>query len=403
VQSDCPAREKFGYGGDLNATCEAFIYNFDMNSFYRKTVYDWADAMNDSIFIDTAPFVDTRYCGLSWESAFIITQYYLYLYYNDIDFIKEMYALDKKWMEKAARIHPEGIVDEGLGDHESLQPVPPELIGTCHYLLCTRIMRQFASLMGDRKGESAYKELGKKLKNIIREEFWDKPVKEEINRQTLFASLLYYDIIPPEETGAALDSLMKAVNSAPAGHFTTGIFGTKYILEAISKYLAPDKVFEIVNSTEFPGWGHMTDRGATTLWETWKESDNVYSNCHPMFGSVSEWFYRWLGGIKPDPEFPGFQKFSLSPSTPANLDHVNCSYHSPHGKIVSYWEKEDNGCTYQFEIPAGSAASVTIHVGTNQNVIIEKLSEPGFDSGRIPGLQSGNFELTEGNYRVKVK
>jgi alpha-L-rhamnosidase len=38
VQSDCPAREKFAYGGDLNATCESFMYNFDMQDFYRKTV-----------------------------------------------------------------------------------------------------------------------------------------------------------------------------------------------------------------------------------------------------------------------------------------------------------------------------------------------------------------------------
>jgi alpha-L-rhamnosidase len=37
----------------------------------------------------------------------------------------------------------------------------------------------------------------------------------------------------------------------------------------------------------------MLDRGATTLWETWKESDNVYSNCHPMFGSVDEWILKY--------------------------------------------------------------------------------------------------------------
>ena len=79
VQSDCAAREKFGYGGDLNATSESFIYNFDMKSFYRKTVYDWVDAINDSIFVDTAPFVGIQYCGLSWESAFLTTQYYLLL------------------------------------------------------------------------------------------------------------------------------------------------------------------------------------------------------------------------------------------------------------------------------------------------------------------------------------
>ena len=41
----------------------------------------------------------------------------------------------------------------------------------------------------------------------------------------------------------------------------------------------------------------MLDRGATTLWETWRESDDVYSNCHPMFGSVDEWILRF--GMKP--------------------------------------------------------------------------------------------------------
>jgi len=60
VQSDCPGREKFGYGGDLNATCEAFMYNFNMQTFYRKTLYDWVDAMMDTCFIDTAPYVGLR-------------------------------------------------------------------------------------------------------------------------------------------------------------------------------------------------------------------------------------------------------------------------------------------------------------------------------------------------------
>jgi alpha-L-rhamnosidase len=80
VQSDCPGRERFGYGGDLNATADAFIYNFGMHSFYRKTLYDWLDAMKDSTFIDTSPFVGLKGCGMSWESAFIITQNKLLLY-----------------------------------------------------------------------------------------------------------------------------------------------------------------------------------------------------------------------------------------------------------------------------------------------------------------------------------
>ena len=91
---------------------------------------------------------------------------------------------------------------------------------------------------------------------------------------------------------------------------TTGIFGTPYALEAISEYLSPQITINIVNSGDYPGWGYMVEQGATTLWETWKESDNIYSNSHPMFGSVTEWFYRWLGGIRPDPSIQALRNFS---------------------------------------------------------------------------------------------
>jgi alpha-L-rhamnosidase len=403
VQSDCPAREKFGYGGDLNATSETFICNFDMQSFYRKTIYDWTDAMNDSIFVDTAPYVGIEYCGLSWESAFLTTQYYLYLYYNDVELVREMYDFNKNWMEKAARIHPEGWVDSGLGDHESLIPVPVELTGTSHYLQCAGIMQEFASVMNDSEAEREYAQLALKIKSRLKEEFWNKPVTEKINRQTLFATLLYYDIVPKEETGTAIDSLLNAIEQAPAGHFTTGIFGTKYILEVLSKYVSPEKVFQIVNSTEFPGWGFMIGNGATTLWETWKESDNVYSNCHPMFGSVSEWFYRWLGGIQPDPEYPGFEKFRLTPAVPEGLNHVNCTYHSPYGEIGSSWEKENGTCTYRFEIPAGTTAGVNLQPESSQEVSIEKDQDEDFVPEQIDRLKTGHFELSEGKYTVTIK
>ncbi len=402
VQSDCAAREKFGYGGDLNATSESFIYNFDMNSFYRKTVYDWVDAINDSVFIDTAPYVGIRYCGLSWESAFITTQYNLYLYYNDTDLVKEMYDLDKKWMDKAARIHPEGIVDEGLGDHESLEPVPVQLIGSCHYLLCARIMQEFALLMDDKESSTKYGQLAKRIEEQIRKDFWEKPYTGKINRQTLFASLLYYDIIPPGETAAAADSLMKAVRQGPSGHFTTGIFGTKYILDAMSKYISPERVFDLVNSREFPGWGHMIDKGATTIWETWKESDNTYSNCHPMFGTVTEWFYRWPGGIKPDPQYPGFRRFSLTPFVPEKLDSVNCKYASPFGMIVSNWKKEKNSVIYRFEIPQGTSAAIVVKMKASNHITIKKDQASGFNPEMIKGLTTGNFELGEGKYTITV-
>jgi len=189
-------REKFGYGGDLNATSEAFIYNFDMQEFYRKTIYDWVDAINDTGFVDTAPYVGIKYCGLSWESAFLITQYNLFLYYNDTTIIRELYDLDLKWMKKTKRLHPDGIVETGLSDHESLKPVPVQLTGTAHYLQCARIMKTFASFMGDIEHEKEFGKLAENLVAKIYNNFWKVPVTNPINKRTLFATLLYHYIIP---------------------------------------------------------------------------------------------------------------------------------------------------------------------------------------------------------------
>ena len=72
-----------------------------------------------------------------------------------------MYRFNKRWMDKVARLHPEGIVHTGLSDHESLSFVPVELIGTLHYLQSARIMKEFAGIMKDQESKSKYNQTNK--------------------------------------------------------------------------------------------------------------------------------------------------------------------------------------------------------------------------------------------------
>jgi alpha-L-rhamnosidase len=48
-------------------------------------------------------------------------------------------------------------------------------------------------------------------------------------------------------------------------------------------------------------------------------------------------------------EIKGFEKFVLAPAVPKDLGHVNSSYISPYGKIVSNWKKSDNKVHYELE------------------------------------------------------
>lgn len=373
-----------------------------MQSFYRKTIYDWIDAINDTVFVDTAPYVGIEYCGISWESAFLTTQHYLYLYYNDIEIVKELYEFNKKWMNKVARLHPEVIIDFGLGDHESLTPVPVQLTGTCHYLKCAEIMYEFSDLMNDVEGKNHYSLLINKIRTKLKEYFWDNPVDNNINKQTLYSSLLYYNVIPENGISAAVDSLLQSLHDSPSNHFTTGIFGTKYILDVLSEYVSPEFVLQIVNDNRYPGWGYMIDRGATTIWETWKESENIYSNCHPMFGSVSEWFYKWLGGIKVNKNYPGFERFTLSPSFSNQISSMNCTYHSPNGRIVSNWRIINDEIIYEIEIPERSIATVELNKNAYLKIVVNSNdNQPNYSLENITA-DNESFDLKQGIYTITL-
>jgi alpha-L-rhamnosidase len=399
VQSDCPAREKFGYGGDINATAEAYIYNYDMQDIYRKIIRDWVDAMKSEGFVDTAPFVGIEYCGLSWESAFLFLQNELLIHYGDKHLIHEMYKIDGEWMKKIGRLHPNLVVDSGLSDHESLVKVPVELTGTCHYYQIARIMARFAAVNDDQAGVMLYTNLAERIRTRILDLFWDKPDLEVPNKQTLLATLLASDVLNATDQGVAMDRLLSVLKESDY-HVTTGIFGTKYLLDALSAHGRTDIAFRIVNQAGFPGWRYMIDNGATTIWETWKESDNTFSQNHPMFGSVSGWYHKWLGGIQPDPENPGERSVILKPRPVTDLDSLSVEKFFPSGSLVSHWWWKEKILFFDFTIPEGLKVN-WVPASMNQEIIVRQTPQ-GWDFTR--NRKPGGIHLGKaGRYVFEVK
>jgi Bacterial alpha-L-rhamnosidase. len=99
VQSDCPGREKMGYGADMVVTANAFMYNYDMSQFYSKAVRDFANEQRPKGGItEIAPFtgIDDRGYGdlsgpLGWQLAFPYLQNQLYSFYGDTRIIGQNY------------------------------------------------------------------------------------------------------------------------------------------------------------------------------------------------------------------------------------------------------------------------------------------------------------------------
>ena len=72
-----------------------------------------------------------------------------------------------------------------------------------------------------------------------------------------------------------------------------------------------DIAWHMLTKTSYPSFGFMIAEGATTLWENWAKEKG--SHCHPMYGSVSAWFYRVLAGLQLDDAAPAFKHFRVRP------------------------------------------------------------------------------------------
>ena len=385
VQSDCPHRERFGYGGDLAVTSEAYMMNYDMATFYAKVVRDWQDsARPDGMLTDTAPFVGIQYCGIAWAMAHPLLQRQLYQYYGDRQLIEEQYQTARRWLDLEAKKNPNGIVEEGLSDHEGLAPAPAPAMVTPLFAGSARTVSELAAIL-DREAESQqYERLYQQIQKTYLERFLD-PSSGKIGpgTQASQAFALYLGLVPEEQRAAVLQYLLDDIRLRHDGHLSTGIFGTKFMLDVLSRAGEADLAATVVDQKTYPGWGYMLENGATSLWEHWKGSDNTYSHNHPMFGSVSEWFYHWLGGIQPAAEAAGFDQIIIRPQVVRDLNWVRCSYNSVRGPIVCNWKLVGNRLKLEAEIPANTKALVYVPASDPSQV-----KEGGKPVARSPGVQS---------------
>ena len=368
VQSDCPHRERFGYGGDIVATSETFMNNFDMSGFYEKTVNDFADAaQSDGGLTETAPYVGISDEGLGgksgpveWGSALPVLLLQLHQYYGNIDLIKQKYPIAKKWVDFMTEHADHGIISATIGDHESIDPKIEASSATAYYYYNTKLLVQFATLLNKQDDVAKYTALAADIKAAFIAKFFEHSTGNvDIHTAAAQAYALYFKLIPEESTAAVLKVLLNNITILNKGHISSGIFGTKFILEVLSKAGYSDIAYKMVTKKTFPGWGYMLENGATTLWEHWALSDNTYSHNHPMFGTVSEWFYRYLAGIRPADDAIGFNKIIIQPQT-ANLQWAKASYKSVLGKISVDWKKTGDLLTLDVTIPVNGSAMVYI-------------------------------------------
>ena len=175
--------------------------------------------------------------------------------------------------------------------------------------------------------------------------------------QTENALALSLGVVPQEYCTRVAENIFRDA-VARNHHCTGGNIGYRHIFYVLAEYGYADEVLRILKNPEYPGWGYMLEKDATTVWERWEAEmqNEMHSFDHPMFGSYDAFFYRFLGGISVDEDAFACDRISIEPVFTGQLDHVDCTMDTVRGKIVSRWKRSGKGIEMHLEIPPQTTA-----------------------------------------------
>lgn len=377
--TDCPHREKGAYTGDGQVIAETSMHDFHMAQMYIKWLDDMRDAQEpDGRIPNTAPtLVGGMGGGVGWGSAYILIPWWMHHYYNDTRILEEHYPTMKRYIEylrnlarideKPEEAHIINFFEEywySLGEWQSpgRSDCPNhDVVNTFYYYYDTWLMSQIADILGHKKDAEQFMTLS----DTIKEEFNKKFFNPETNLYGLDSTYQTYqlialagDLVPEAHRENVIQTIVDDIH-ARDNHLNTGIIGTKYLWPVLANAGYNNLAYEVATRETYPGYGFWILNNSTTLLESWHGT----TGNHQMFGSVVEYFYKYLAGIQSPMEGnteKGYKHVHIQPYVPDKLEAVSASVHTVSGEIKSAWEKNAGGFRVAVTIPANTTASLVI-------------------------------------------
>ena len=404
IPTDCPQRdERQGWLGDRSAESRGESYLFDVAAFYRKWVTDMADAQKESGSVpDVAPSYWPFYNdGIVWPSSFVIIPHMLYDVYGDTAALRLNYAAMRKWADYMAGFLEGGIMPKNTYGDWCVPPESPELIhskdpgrqtrgellSTAYYYYDLTLMARAADLLGESADASRYRNLAGTVRDAFNRKYFDAAKGYYDNgTQTSCVLPLAFDMVPAEERGRVFGHLVWKIDTESRGHIGTGLVGGQWLMRVLSDNGRADLAYRIASQKDYPGWGYMVSKGATTIWELWNgdtADPAMNSGNHLMLaGDLAIWMHAYLAGIRPDPAAPGFKKIIIRPTPAGDLIWARATYESAHGTIRSSWSRGGERLSLELTIPPNTTATVYVPAGKAADV-----TEGGMPLDKAPGVK----------------
>jgi len=410
--TDCPHREKIGWSGDAQLVAEAGLFTFDVIPAYLKWMDDFKDEQReDGRLPGIIPTSGWGYThgkdnhpggyGPQWEGVFMEIPWQMYLFTGDTAIIDRYYSSFTRYVDHLEAYSEDFLLNYGIDDHKQLEPLTDgPYLSSAFFYYFSDMMSEMAAITGKKEDQEKYDRLAEKVKTAFNQRYYDSGNAVYAHGgQTPMALALYLGLVEEENREQVFQNLLAEIDRKD-GHIDAGVLGTKAVLNVLIEHGEDQVIYEMADKREFPGWGYWIDElGATTLFQNW---DGSQSRNHIMFGSIADYFYKGLAGIRPEKESSGFKHFAIKPMIDNDISNVEAGFESVHGLISSHWEKTEDAFVLDVSIPANTSARVLVPVRDNGSVRVNG-QEPDEKDFEVHPDGYHVFEVGSGQYHFVVE
>ena len=398
VPTDCPQRnERLGWTADTQVFTETGTFFANTTTFFHKWMRDMRDSQSEvGGFPGVAPWgqYGNEMMRLGWADAGVIVPWTVWKQFGDKQIIDESWASmefymnhvnETKYDHVALRAENGNFQYADWLSYEALEStsgqcwgpngVKPEAVHYWSYLsasywaLDATYMADMAKATG--RDAARYEQMAAEAKAYIQENFlkadgsFQLDVLNTMQTPALFA--LKNGLVEGDAKAAMVARLRKNFEEHN-NCLQTGFLGTSILMSTLTENGMEDIAYELLFQRKNPSWLYSVDNGATTIWERWNSymvdegmgPKGMNSFNHYAYGCVCEWIWETCAGIASDPANPGFKHIIMKPIPDKRLGHIDAEYQSAAGLIKSSWKYEGDQWIWNFTIPQGATASVTL-------------------------------------------
>ena len=415
VPTDCPQRdERLGWMGDVQLFVGTACYNMQAATFFSKWLQDMRDAQSsDGAFPDVTPrLVITSDGAPGWGDAGIIVPWELYRHYGDRRLLERHYDAMRRWLTYIRDANATSIRNSRLnanyGDWLALgTETPKDLLATAYYAEAARTLAQTADVLGREADAAHFRAVFEEIRQAFNLAYVRADGTIESDTQTAYALALQFRLLDAEDRSAAARRLA-AVVAADGHHVRTGFLGTRHLLPALSESGFVDVAYRVLMNDGYPSWGHQIRSGATTTWERWDgwteergfQDPLMNSFNHYALGSVGEWLYSTVAGLRMGDRLEGCGNYLIQPRPGGGLSWVAARYESTHGPLRVAWRREGGDLELDVGIPANARAEVHVPSVEGTGVSESGLEADSAEEVRFLRFEGGAavFDVGSGDY-----